>query len=205
MDELDQLRTDHSREMLAKGRAELTTNPELGFYHIWSSRLLIISMCLKASGDVPKTDVLEFIRELNSIIFAHSINLHIEKQNDLLILALAAEDVVGAIELAQTTCRENTSHKFDRLLNHQLRSTLIPNITNNALNYRPTKSEQLLFDDFARIRESKDCDLSGIDSYWRATKSHRYQNTMFQHVNLFRLAFEVLRTQIHTGRRPKTG
>jgi len=196
MDELDQLRTDHSREMLAKGRIELETNQELGFYHIWSSRLLVISICLKNSGEVPKTDVIDFIREINSLLSTHTIDLHLEKQNELLILALAAGDVVGATELAKTTCRENTSHKFDSLLNRQLRSTLIHNIANDALNYQPTKSEQHLLDNIARIRESRQCDLSGVDKYWRATKSHRYQNTTFQYVNLFRLAFQVLHSHI---------
>ncbi len=199
MDELDQLRTDHSREMLAKGRAELEANPELGFYHIWSSRDLLISMCIKDSGAVPKSDVVDFIREINAIIAEHRIDLHLEKQNDLLILALAAGNVDGASELAKTTCHENTSHKFDHLLNRKLRSTLIPIESPDDLGYRPTKSEQPMFDDLDRIRTSQGCNLEGVDKYWRATKSRRYQNTMFQHVNLFRLAFQVLQSHITNG------
>ena len=196
MDELDQLRTDHSREMLAKGRAELEADPELGFYHVWSSRDLLISMHVKNHGDVPKADVADFVREINAIIAAHAIALHLEKQNDLLVLALAAGDFDGASELAKITCREDTSHKFDRLLNRKLRSTLNSIASADDLGYRPTKSEQPLFDDLARISTSQDCRLDGVDKYWRATKSRRYQNTMFEYANLFRLAFQTLQSHI---------
>ena len=196
MDELDQLRTDHAREMLAKGRAELEANPELGFYKIWSSRALLISMHVKNHSDVPKVDVAEFVREINGIIAAHEIPLHLEKQNDLLILALAAGDIDGASELAKITCREETSHKFDRLLSRKLRSTLTKVATADELGYRPTESEQQLFDDLVRISTSQDCGLHGVDKYWRATKTRRYNNTMFEYANLFRLAFQTLQSHI---------
>ncbi len=196
MDELDQLRTDHSHEMLAKGRAELEADPELGFYHIWSSRDLLISMHVKNHGDVPKSDVADFVREVNTLIAAHDIELHLEKQNDLLFLALAAEDIEGASELAKITCHEAKSHKFDRLLNRKLRSTLISNASADDMGYSPTKSEQPLFADLDRIGTCQDCGLDGVDTYWQATKSRRYQNTMFGHANLFRLAFQTLQSHI---------
>lgn len=192
MDQLDELRLKHSHEMLAKGRSELESEPDLGFYHICSSRLLLISTQLKNNGALPVGEIYDFIRELNEIISTYEIDLHLEKQNELLILALAAGDAGGAIRMASVSCREDSSHKFDRLLNRKLRSVLLQTRSTDDLNYNSTKSEKPMFDDLDSIASSRSTDLQGTDKYWRATKSRRYANTIFAYDNLFRRAFEVL-------------
>jgi hypothetical protein len=196
MDDLDELRTDHSIAMLAQGRGELAVDPQLGFYHIWSSRLVLVTMHLKNNGDLPGDEVIDVVRELNEIILEHNIALHLEKQNELLILALAAGYVSGAQTLATIVCRENDSHKFDRVLNRKLRAAILHVSVPDDLVYRPSKTEQLMFLDLDTIMSGQKCELDGTEKYWQATRSRRYANTEFAYRNLFGLAFNTLQTHV---------
>lgn len=64
----------------------------------------------------------------------------------------------------------------------------------SGVSYCASGTEQLLFDDLDSIATNRETDLTGTDAYWNATKSKRYANTTFASSNLFRTAFEQLRS-----------
>ncbi len=190
MNDLDDLRIEHATKSITTGQAALRSDPTGSYYKIWSGRMILIATKLKCSGDVPFDDVLMLAREAVDVARNHGVPLAIEKQNEILILSLAANDIDGARQVAQIDCAPDHSHAFDIALNRRLRGFFCGHHADKA--YTPTVTEQGFFDDLEAIANKRDTDLSGTDRYWSATKSTRYSNTAFGFNNLFRLAFANL-------------
>ena len=190
MNDLDAMRMEHANAGLAKGYAALESDPLLAFYHIWSGRMLLISTKLKNNRDLPRDDVHAIIQETINANAVHNVVIALEKQNQLLFLALAVGDIDGARRIASIECKRDESHRFDIRLNCALRSFFVS--LHSPLSYLPSKSEQLLFDDLDLIACNRQTDLTCTDTYWNATKSKRYLGTVFEHSNLFQQALEHL-------------
>ncbi len=190
MNDLDAMRMEHASAGLAKGYAALESDPLLAYYHIWSGRMLLISTKLKNNRDLPRDDVHAIIQETIDANAVHNVVIALEKQNQLLVLALAAGDIDGARHIASIECNHDDSHRFDIRLNYALRSFFVS--PHSPLSYSPSKFEQLLFDDLDSIACKRQTDLTGTDTYWNVTKSKCYAGTVFEHSNLFRQALEHL-------------
>lgn len=191
MDDLDALRIEHATSALAKGQAGLHTDPSASYYHIWSGRMLLISTKLKCDGDIPLDDIVALAREAIAATSKHGVRLSLGKQNEILVLSLAAGDIDGARQLAQIDCNTDDSQGFDIALNRRLRAFFSDGHTETT--YTPTVSECGLFGDLDVIAGNDDTDLSGTDEYWTATRAKRYANTVFSFKNVFRPALEQLK------------
>ena len=154
--------------------------------------MLLIATKLKCDGDLPRDEVRAVVRETTQANSAYDVELALEKQNELLVLALASRDVDGARQLASIQCNADNSHPFDIRFNDILRSFFVSQ--QSRVSYNASGSEQMLFDDLDSLAAKRETDLTGTDKYWNATKSKRYAGTSFAISNLFRTAFEQLRS-----------
>lgn len=190
MEDLDALRIEHATSAIAKGHAGLQTDPSASYYNIWSGRMLLISTKLKCDGNFPLDDIVALVRETIAATSEHGVRLALEKQNEMLLLSLAAGNVEGARQIAQIECSTDESHGFDIALNRRLRAFFFD--CDRETTYKPTASERGLFSDLDAIAGDRDTDLSSTDHYWSATRAKRYVNTAFGIKNLFRPALEQL-------------
>jgi hypothetical protein len=130
----------------------------------------------------------------------HSVQPSLERQNDAMIFAASAGDLNKAKKVGSIPVERKNSHKFDVELNNKLQLVLKLDSQHVDTNYNPSKSEKALLDELDKLSKSpKECDLIGLEQYWKATRKKRYAYTIHENVNLFYLAGINIRKASNQG------
>jgi len=121
---------------------------------------------------------LEYVSDYNEKLWP-------ESQIEYAFIALAA----GEMEKAKVLCSYDTdiknTHNFSILLNCKLRKLVGAPQVFDEPQYKPTKSELGLFLALDSVINKEVVDFSLLQGYWKATKSKRYESTVFEHRDLF--------------------
>jgi hypothetical protein len=190
MDAGDQRRLAHAEAMLAKGTSALPHDLKNGYYWVWSAYMTKIGIFLKSDPQAAYEAIKALVSTTIDIHQRPNTTLHLEKQNEMVVLALFAREIAGARRLADLTTDPQHSHSFDVALNRLLRGVLRLATPPQDLGYKATAAEAGFFRDLECVAESVNTDFQGTDQYWSATKGKRYANTIFAQTNIFKAALQ---------------
>lgn len=113
-----------------------------------------------------------------------------ETQINYVFLCLSINEIERAKEFCSFEIDYKNSHKFSILLNCLLRRILGIPLLGKEPKYKPTKTEAGLFSALQNVIDNQAIDDIALHKYWRATKSKRYQLTIFENRDLFSQAIK---------------
>lgn len=182
--------TDFASRAIALGHATLATDARTGIFQIYTGHLILARQALTSSD----AECYEVLRCAAGIVHAGFSEYHVvpspERQNDCIIFAAAAGDLLCANKLAAIEPDYSSSHGFDVALSRLLRS-LVSRSEPPSLTYRPTAVEAGLFEALSSLHTDT-FSTTGTESYWRATRHKRYQNTIHEQRDFFSPALRKL-------------
>lgn len=108
-----------------------------------------------------------------------------ETQINYVFLCLSINKIERAKEFCSFSTDYKNSHKFSVLLNCLLRRILDIPLLAKEPKYKPTKTEVGLISSLQNVIDRQEIDSIALQKYWKATKSKRYQLTIFENRDLF--------------------
>ncbi|HKK05495.1 MAG TPA: hypothetical protein VKA50_06560 [Gammaproteobacteria bacterium] len=192
METIDQRRLDHAEQTIRKGLEAIGSDPQNGYYWVWSGHMLKAATLLKYDQPQAETVMRSLVQNTIRHFSSHDSPLALTKQNELILLSILTGDTEDARRIAQLKATEEHNHPFDVVLNRKLRHALGVADANHALSYQASTHEAGFFVDIDKVANREKTDFSNTDMYWKATRKKRYENTIFGQKNIFREVLEKL-------------
>jgi hypothetical protein len=188
MNELDRRRWEHSQKTLERAEEAAHDKPELAVSWYGSAYLLMTAVKLNEGEEAEAVKLLsKYLEKVSPFYLGGSVRLAPVQQNDLLFIAGYTQNYELAKKLVSVPVDSSKEHGFAKTINYLFRSWFGRKPDEQPV-YSPDKSEASLFSAFSSLTEGGDLDQSAVESFWSATKSKRYKDTIWGKTNIFNRA-----------------